>query len=229
MRGTLRPQGRDASGPGIIPAYAGNTAWPQDSLGRLSGSSPRMRGTPCSSHRSSCRLGIIPAYAGNTSLSSHPPSLDGDHPRVCGEHRSESHEGQRKQGSSPRMRGTLMISSDFLTYHGIIPAYAGNTAAALMPPVTAGDHPRVCGEHNLIKSFVDGKTGSSPRMRGTRKRRPGTPRPAGIIPAYAGNTRILPICRARPWDHPRVCGEHSGTKAYTSASTGSSPRMRGTL
>ena len=28
VRGTLRPQGRDAAGPGIIPACAGNTAWP---------------------------------------------------------------------------------------------------------------------------------------------------------------------------------------------------------
>ena len=40
-----------------------------------------------------------------------------------------------------------MMSSDFLTYHGIIPAYAGNTLLYQFGQHGSGDHPRVCGEH----------------------------------------------------------------------------------
>ena len=51
----------------------------------------------------------------------------------------------------------------------------------------------------------------------------------GIIPACAGNTRIIaarcPVSR----DHPRVCGEHANTRASPKTLTGSSPRVRGTL
>ena len=32
---------------------------------------------------------------------------------------------------------------------------------------------------------------------------------AGIIPAYAGNTRLAWLSRPVTQDHPRVCGEHT--------------------
>ena len=52
---------------------------------------------------------------------------------------------------------------------------------------------------------------------------------AGIIPAYAGNTRrrcrTYRSCR----DHPRVCGEHIRRIGSPCSLQGSSPRMRGTL
>ena len=72
----------------IIPAYAGNTTsschrlpccrdhprvcgehgwWKAEGV-RMTGSSPRMRGTPTASHRRLDSTGIIPAYAGNTLL-----------------------------------------------------------------------------------------------------------------------------------------------------------------
>ena len=73
-------------GPGIIPAYAGNTersssrSWPSWDHPRVcgehrlavtdrhenQGSSPRMRGTPEQGRQGRDRPGIIPAYAGNT-------------------------------------------------------------------------------------------------------------------------------------------------------------------
>ena len=66
MRGTLRPQGRDAACPGIIPAYAGNTSPVPQSNSSASGSSPRMRGTHAANALCDPWGGIIPAYAGNT-------------------------------------------------------------------------------------------------------------------------------------------------------------------
>ena len=66
-------------------------------------------------------------------------------------------------------------------------------------------------------------------MRGTR----GDTAPVlvedGIIPAYAGNTEFHLTISLKSRDHPRVCGEHSMNAANPSGSTGSSPRMRGTL
>ena len=92
-------------------------------------------------------------------------------------------------------------------------------------------------------------SGSSPRMRGTRRSDRYTIDMSRIIPADAGNT----LCRyAHPdryedhprgcgehrpatgrichigWDHPRGCGEHLSTTAKAARQSGSSPRMRGT-
>ena len=51
---------------------------------------------------------------------------------------------------------------------------------------------------------------------------------AGIIPAYAGNTRNLQYRACHHRDHPRVCGEHAGDLTPEQVKAGSSPRMRGT-
>ena len=72
-------------------------------------------------------------------------------------------------------------------------------------------------------------TGSSPRMRGTRSKRIRIGGPPGIIPAYAGNTRRRSARRRSTRDHPRVCGEHCTSRGVMRGSSGSSPRMRGTL
>ena len=51
----------------------------------------------------------------------------------------------------------------------------------------------------------------------------------GIIPAYAGNTCSRMFSATYSRDHPRVCGEHRQTIPQTPETSGSSPRMRGTL
>ena len=53
--------------------------------------------------------------------------------------------------------------------------------------------------------------------------------PAGIIPAYAGNTGSMACTVGIKVDHPRVCGEHHMPFPQQSGPAGSSPRMRGTL
>ena len=69
-----------------------------------------------------------------------------------------------------------------------IPACAGNTAA-----------------YTAISAHT---SGSSPRVRGTRRARP---------------------CASwRPSVHPRVCGEHVRWQRFERALFGSSPRVRGT-
>ena len=131
-------------------------------------------------------------------------------------------------GSSPRMRGTLLRGRCSTLRTGIIPAYAGNTVIIKRQPPMAGDHPRVCGEHDCWAYWRVYALGSSPRMRGTRKPVKTKENGTGIIPAYAGNTSAARRREYRRWDHPRVCGEHCASRSNHLRLMGSSPRMRGT-
>ena len=229
MRGTRRRTSASVPARRIIPAYAGNTElllrrhhWCRDHprvcgehLAMTSvacertGSSPRMRGTRADRIDLIHAIGIIPAYAGNTQLRMPPTMICWDHPRVCGEHHTAMIARITPLGSSPRMRGTRVLSATGSRNAGIIPAYAGNTHYCCSVRVLAWDHPRVCGEHEFTDCTMAKYGGSSPRMRGTRLRPRRFAARFGIIPAYAGNTKRNqpPVSGAQ--DHPRVCGEHS--------------------
>ena len=138
---------------------------PYSRLG-LPGSSPRMRGTPQRRGRRQLRHGIIPAYAGNTCGSRHASSISRDHPRVCGEHAWLVHLSASGAGSSPRMRGTPGTRKVPESEGGIIPAYAGNTVSLVLPRLRCGDHPRVCGEHQVCLCWRVGVMGDHPRVCG---------------------------------------------------------------
>ena len=194
----------------------------------MGGSSPRMRGTHKHHLRPQVEQRIIPAYAGNTSDDRQSGQRTGDHPRVCGEHIKTPQSTKPEKGSSPRMRGTHDVPFSCTVGTGIIPAYAGNTNGIRAGLIPLGDHPRVCGEHfNAVRNATSPQ-GSSPRMRGTLGSVTDTIFDRGIIPAYAGNTSRTYFTGYLPWDHPRVCGEHSTKPEKSPAQQGSSPRMRGT-
>ena len=115
--------------------------------------------------------------------------------------------GSQIQGSSPRMRGALVLDWESVDNRGIIPADAGSTSTACRCPWLVRDHPRGCGEH--YESIA-------PPTYRTR-----------IIPADAGSTSGRPPSRAHYQDHPRGCGEHRREVRMPLADLGSSPRMRG--
>ncbi len=149
-RGTRSERRGGDGGRRIIPAWAGNTpethrfdkpktdhprvggehnrrVWPSP---LAAGSSPRGRGTLNQAHRASYKRRIIPAWAGNTPCQTKKRSGATDHPRVGGEHPIDDPLIIPPTGSSPRGRGTLLIS--VLDRFGIriIPAWAGNTPVA---------------------------------------------------------------------------------------------------
>ena len=214
---------------GIIPACAGNTAWPAVSRGdswdhpRVCGehgqpgghqggqlgSSPRVRGTQDAARLRPAPSGIIPACAGNTGL-----QMPRDH---------------FGSGSSPRVRGTPPVDRVCVSGHGIIPACAGNTICPAFSYHSARDHPRVCGEHRGSFMVCSFRWGSSPRVRGTPRTLIARSVRRGIIPACAGNTAELRSFVFPLKDHPRVCGEHYIGRIDTFMERGSSPRVRGTL
>ena len=147
MRGTLRevPLGRAEER--FIPAYAGNTEVENVEIGKVTvhprvcgehapdsssrvlqfGSSPRMRGTLQRQPAAAACCRFIPAYAGNTIISEGQSNAGTVHPRVCGEHVHAVANAVVADGSSPRMRGTLVRSTPSSEIYRFIPAYAGNT------------------------------------------------------------------------------------------------------
>ncbi len=106
LRGTRARRIRIRSDAGIIPALAGNTNGLTTQLVllrdhpracgehlprsmsaiRLTGSSPRLRGTLTLPAIGPHEDGIIPALAGNTTRSTRRTRPPRDHPRACGEH-----------------------------------------------------------------------------------------------------------------------------------------------
>ena len=130
---------------GITPAYAGKSTDPQRPKAaqqdhprvcgeKLSGcvwqqacagSPPRMRGKVSQPHYSTGRGGITPAYAGKSPLRAVFWCRHRDHPRVCGEKRTQAHPAKTGLGSPPRMRGKETPDQGIDQEFGITPAYAG--------------------------------------------------------------------------------------------------------
>ena len=151
----------------------------------------------------------------------------GDHPRGCGAHAINSRFTDDVRGSSPRVRGSLATSARRLCALGIIPAGAGLTHLLDAGGVPCGDHPRGCGAHGCPALPLVQDRGSSPRVRGSHLRLVVRVCLGGIIPAGAGLTRPETRARRRCRDHPRGCGAHQIDCLQPSASSGSSPRVRG--
>ena len=167
MRGARLATSESLASHRIIPAYAGSTIdwevdpavprdhprvcgehrWRTATSSRAVGSSPRMRGALCFPLLPPEQRGIIPAYAGSTAQTTTTSPGRGDHPRVCGEHYADAIGLPSRLGSSPRMRGALIVQRLVGDVDGIIPAYAGSTCGRRSRREPGRDHPRVCGEH----------------------------------------------------------------------------------
>ena len=214
------------------------------------GSSPHTRGARAERRRRPDPAGIIPAYAGSTRRRRSGSRTGGDHPRIRGEHILWIGVCRTTRGSSPHTRGAPDRGPHESIRYGIIPAYAGSTPAGARLGPTPGDHPRIRGEHKYSAQKDLPNYGSSPHTRGAPGLQHPARRPRGIIPAYAGSTRIRNIpngitlgssphmrgalaalCRRRVTraDHPRIRGEHGASQDAQYGGEGSSPHTRGAL
>ena len=156
--------------------------------GQYRGSSPPTRGAPSSVSRSSFPVGIIPAYAGSTARGPRGAPRPPDHPRLRGEHASRLRMRSAASGSSPPTRGAHDPEQVEDPERRIIPAYAGSTAPTGCPPSCRWDHPRLRGEHCIVKPIHQLIPGSSPPTRGALHSQTDPPAHTRIIPAYAGST-----------------------------------------
>ena len=146
---------------------------------------------------------------------------------MCGEHQNASRLSHGPLGSSPHVRGARCFATVFLDGFGIIPACAGSTCPSRPSAATAGDHPRMCGEHRICCQSCKISTGSSPHVRGALVQDFLQGLSTGIIPACAGSTVSWRIRRPPCRDHPRMCGEHNRGSSFGQSHKGSSPHVRG--
>ena len=168
VRGTLRPCGPPSLALRFIPACAGNafgvtgnqrmtSVHPRVCGERVlriktpkvdDGSSPRVRGTLHGDQAKAGKSRFIPACAGNAFPMSTRVWAMAVHPRVCGERCSSVGGVGFVGGSSPRVRGTLVLGSLQLTIFRFIPACAGNAPQRRADRRRLAVHPRVCGERS---------------------------------------------------------------------------------
>ena len=173
------------------------------------GSSPRVRGKRPPLHQPTRSPRIIPARAGKTTPP--PPRRSGrpDHPRACGENRSQRSATTCGPGSSPRVRGKPARRDRRAPPDRLIPARAGKTWFRRTVASTERAHPRACGENARPAHPPPTRKGSSPRVRGKRGLWTHVLRPPGLIPARAGKTPVVGSPRTCSGAHPRACGENA--------------------
>ena len=215
---------------GLIPACAGNAmggrCTPSDTAAHprmrgehgpsvdrscvLIGSSPHARGAPPGARHADLDARLIPACAGSTPWWWSCRRCRPAHPRMRGEHRTAPNTPVTTHGSSPHARGEPTGPVPVPHRGRLIPACAGSTRRARLPPGGAWAHPRMRGEHSGANHFTAVCSGSSPHARGAQHgaEHPGDdPR---LIPACAGSTRRRTMTGCEPAAHPRMRGEHWG-------------------
>ena len=158
------------------------------------GSSPHVRGAREGPSEPERHGGIIPACAGSTSFAMSRLIHHRDHPRMCGEHRSQLRICAPVEGSSPHVRGARDALSRPRSPAGIIPACAGSTSTRPSWSARQRDHPRMCGEHVAADGQAVAFQGSSPHVRGAHTMQGTACSLLGIIPACAGSTSAPRPC-----------------------------------
>ena len=144
-----------------------------------------------------------------------------------GENRQGVRRRRHQEGSSPRGRGKRCPPSRYQATRGLIPAWAGKTLTATTSTSCRRAHPRVGGENWFHARVSQALRGSSPRGRGKPSVRLRKCTPRGLIPAWAGKTRLGTLTTSRSRAHPRVGGENAHGHGRRHRRRGSSPRGRG--
>ena len=122
-----------------------------------------------------------------------------DHPRRCGENGHCRTCRRFRRGSPPQVRGKRFPHDEHCLSHRITPAGAGKTF--LMPPQRSDsqDHPRRCGENEILFLAAIPAIGSPPQVRGKLSTLKSQIKGIRITPAGAGKTlkrsfRNQPFC-----------------------------------
>ncbi len=113
----------------------------------------------------------------------------------------------RPAGSSPRVWGTLLVSSPVSHFSRFIPTGVGNTVPTAVNTVLITVHPHGCGEHPFESFRLKLYVGSSPRVWGTLWWLRPTRYRSRFIPTGVGNTQAFCAhVHLRYGSSPRVWG-----------------------
>ena len=130
------------------------------------GSSPQVRGKPADKWLRVSLSRLIPAGAGKTHRNSNATYGNAAHPRRCGENDGTAASTDAPCGSSPQVRGKLLICTESSFFFRLIPAGAGKTDTFTSSSLAVAAHPRRCGENAYSPFSWSTRHGSSPQVRG---------------------------------------------------------------
>jgi hypothetical protein len=156
-----------------------------------------------------------------------PPSPRPVHPRACGDLEPAELGESSIDGSSPRLRGSLLPADHHHVGARFIPAPAGISPGRAPGRRTPSVHPRACGDLIRFNKTDTPYYGSSPRLRGSRPPQQRYCMNARFIPAPAGISRTTPLAGPGRTVHPRACGDLGHREVGEPRTLGSSPRLRG--
>ena len=193
------------------------------------GTPPRARGSRGSRRARQRRRRNTPACAGITGGRPGAGWLPPEHPRVRGDHLSESPNLSACPGTPPRARGSPFGDRDHRHILGNTPACAGITVEHEVSSPYAREHPRVRGDHKAPGPAFALTKGTPPRARGSPAHRVRRRRRRGNTPACAGITAEVTPNRPLPTEHPRVRGDHFVQVDAGASDDGTPPRARGSL
>ena len=148
---------------------------------------------------------------------------------MCGEQSDATPAARCRIGSPPRVRGAECEYLCRVAYIRITPACAGSSAHLRAGRSRPWDHPRVCGEQNVLRFVFARAGGSPPRVRGAASLFITATLGARITPACAGSSGGTAGRTAWLTDHPRVCGEQCLGNQLRGSAWGSPPRVRGAV
>ena len=147
-----------------------------------------MRGKAHKASMTLHRSGITPAYAGKSERLFVLCEVYKDHPRLCGEKFHLQISGISSRGSPPPMRGKVILNHLEPLSRRITPAYAGKSLFTPFAKSWCKDHPRLCGEKSVFRSWKTRFRGSPPPMRGKVYNSSRVEQRNRITPAYAGKS-----------------------------------------
>ena len=193
----------------------------------IKGLSPRGRGKQALKRAAMSTSGSIPAWAGETEWWGSGGRPAEVYPRVGGGNSKMLDTIGQNAGLSPRGRGKLNHTQAQFVFERSIPAWAGETSYRTGLPTGWKVYPRVGGGNDRAQCLPSQRSGLSPRGRGklhsTRSKR----RALRSIPAWAGETHIVPYRNALIRVYPRVGGGNAPACFRFYSSPGLSPRGRG--
>ena len=144
--GNARIPLRPTAGSPVHPHVCGERQCFQTPFMPQGGSSPRVWGTLRADSGRPDQVRFIPTCVGNAGLGCSHRRRCAVHPHVCGERARRRIISSRGDGSSPRVWGTLVRWSGWLTTGRFIPTCVGNALSAFCANAAPAVHPHVCGE-----------------------------------------------------------------------------------
>ena len=134
------------------------------------------------------QIRITPACAGTTHSYNKADMCLKDHPRLCGNDVLSMRTNRAGAGSPPLVLERLSCAVSDCTRAGITPACAGTTQSYGSSGLRLWDHPRLCGNDDLLPGQGRGQTGSPPLVRERPHLLHSLVYLFGITPACAGTT-----------------------------------------